>query len=127
MHFRKLFCVGLLAAIMVSCKQQTATLSQVEFSDNQVYVEGKPFTGVVWSDDHTTWQLTTDNGQVTAFTLYHASGDPAFTMQSPADTLTAYDESGAIIPIDTFAIRYKELAKQIPQLLQTITGENQQP
>ena len=85
----------------------------------------KPYTGKVWSDDQQTWQLTAEEGQVTAFTLHHADGSTAFTMQSPADTLTAFDESGNTIPIDTFAIRYKQLAQQIPQLLKAISGENE--
>lgn len=125
MHFRKLLLVGLVGAGIMSCGEPTATVSQVEFEGTQVYMDGKPYTGKVWSDDQQTWQLTAEEGQVTAFTLHHADGSTAFTMQSPADTLTAFDESGNTIPIDTFAIRYKQLAQQIPQLLKAISGENE--
>lgn len=122
MYIRKIILAGCLLLLMAGCAEKMRKESEVSFENAQVYLNEKPYTGQVWSDDGTTWCLTATEGTPTAFTLYHNNGQQAFAMTSPADTLQAFDEQGAPISIDTFAVRYKELARQIPALIQRING-----
>jgi len=126
MFLRKLITATAVAIVLVGCGKHSVTVSEVEFNDEKVYVDGHPFTGTVWSDDNATWQLTTTEGIPTAVTFYHNGGAVAYSMESSADTtdLRTYDEEGTLIPIDSFVVRYKSLATEIPSLLQLIKGES---
>ena len=109
--------------LLVNCADKTAKESDVTYSDAQVFLHDKPYTGEVWSEDGVTWCMTATDGTPTSFTLYHTNGTAAFVMQSPADTLQAFDDQGTPIAIDSFAIHYKELAGQIPALLARLNGQ----
>ncbi len=127
MYLRRLFSILLFVSALVSCtEKEVIGVDQVEFRDSIVYLNGNPYTGIVWGND-SLWQLTVENGQMTAFTLYHQNGETAFSMTSPADTLQAFDETGASLPIDSFAVRYKSLADEIPALIKRIHGETEEP
>ena len=94
--------------------------------DSLVYFKGSPYTGEVWSTD-SLWCLTVEDGRMTAFKLYHANGGAAFTMASPADTLQAFDETGTAMSIDSFAVKYKDIADEIPALINRIHGDLTEP
>ncbi|MBP5387772.1 MAG: hypothetical protein J6Y97_10365 [Prevotella sp.] len=126
MFLRKLITATVVAILLVGCGKHSVTVSEVEFNDEKVYVDGHPFTGTVWSDDNATWQLTANEGTPTAVTFYHDGGTVAYSMESSSDTtdFRTYDEEGTLIPIDTFVEHYKDLASEIPALLQLIKGES---
>ena len=126
MFLRKLITVAVVALLVVGCSKRSVTAHEVEFTDEKVYLDGRPFTGTVWSDDKATWQMTASEGIPTAVTFYHSGGGAAFVMESPADTadMHVFDETGARIPVDSFAERYQDLAAQIPALLQLIKGND---
>jgi hypothetical protein len=106
----------------LSCGKDRINVSAVQFSEDKVLVEGKPFTGDIWSDDGATYTLTADQGEVVAFTLYHSNGQVALSKASHADSTLVYDEQGTPITIDTFATRYKELSALLTQLVKQIKG-----
>ncbi len=124
MHLRNIVTVGLLSLFLLGCGDKKVTMSEVEFVDTKAYVDGHPFSGEVWSDDTARWCLTAENGLLTSFTIYHDNGTPAYTMYSSADTLQAFDESGAPMSLDTFALRYKPLAEEFYALTDRIVGQN---
>lgn len=126
MFLRKLITVAVVALLLVGCGKRSVTVHEVEFNDEKVYVDGRPFTGTVWSDDKATWQMTANEGILTAVTFYHSGGSAAYIMESPADTvdMRTFDEDGIRIPVDSFAERYQDLAAQIPALLQLIKGKD---
>ena len=126
MFLRKLITATVVALLLVGCGKHSVTVSEVDFSDEKVYKNGNPYTGVVWSDDKFTWQMTINEGIPTAVTFYHPGGTVAFSIETPSDTtdLRTFDENGTLIPIDTFVERYKDLAEEIPMLLERIKGEN---
>mgnify|MGYP007056203293 CR=1 FL=1 len=108
-----------------SCSgDKKSNISEVVFADGTATVEGKPFTGEIWSDDNKTYCLETDNGVVTAFKIYHSNGTAAYVMASPADTLEAFDETGNSIPLDTFIKRYESLADEMTAVNNKIKGED---
>lgn len=121
---RFLFALYVPLALCSCSGSGTSTISQVEFGDSTVTLNGKPFSGEIWSDDKATYRLEADNGVVTSFTLYHANGTPAYVMSSPADTLEAFDETGKAIPLDTFRLRYEALADEITALSHKIKGDS---
>ena len=106
----------------LSCGKDRINVSAVQFSEEKVLVDGKPFTGEVWSDDGASYSLTADQGEVVAFTLYHNNGQVALSKASHSDSTLVYDEQGTPITVDTFATRYKELAAELPQLVKQIKG-----
>lgn len=112
---------------LLSCsKEKTSTISEVVFADGTATVDGKPFTGEIWSDDNKTYCLETDKGVVTGFKLYHSNGTAAYVMASPADTLEAFDEAGKSIPLDTFIKRYESLADELTAVNNMIKGEDKE-
>ena len=119
------FLFGALAALFVmSCGQANKTnVSAVQFSEDKVLVDGKPFTGEVWSDDGVTYRIVAEKGEMVSFTLYHDNGNVAFSQASHGDSAMVCDEQGAPVSIDSFATRYKDLAKEIPELMKRIRGE----
>lgn len=106
----------------LSCGKNRINVSAVQFSEEKVLVDGKPFTGEIWSDDGATYSLTADQGEVVSFTLYHINGQVALCKASHIDSTLVYDEQGSPITVDTFATRYKELAAELPQLVKQIKG-----
>ena len=126
MFLRKIMLSGLICLVVSACHDQRTTLSEVQLTDTLILEGGKPFSGELWSDDDSTWCLTAKNGNPIAFTLYHPNGKPAFVMQSPADTLQAFDETGEAISIDSFAVNYQQLAEQIPALMERFHGTEEQ-
>ena len=124
MFLRKLTTITVAALLLMGCGKQSVMVSEVDFNDEKVYVDGHLFTGTVWSDDKSAWQLTANDGIPTAVTFYHSGGGEAYVMASPADTvdIRTFDEEGNLIPVDTFAERYKDVAAQIPALLKRIKG-----
>lgn len=126
MFLRKIMLSGLICLALSSCHERRTTLSEVQLADTLILEGGKPFSGELWSDDDSTWCLTAKDGRPIAFTLYHPNGTTAFVMQSPADTLQAFDETGETISIDSFAVNYKQLAEQIPALMERFHGPQQQ-
>ncbi len=125
MFLQRLATAAVVVLSLVGCGERSVTVSEVTFSDEKVYVDGKPYTGTVWSDDKHTWELTSSEGIPTAVTFYHDGGQAAYIMDSSADTadMRTFDEGGTRIPADTFAERYKDLASQIPALLRLLKGE----
>ena len=121
---RFLFALYVPLALCSCSGSGTSTISEVEFGDSTVTLDGKPFSGKIWSDDKTTFCLEADKGVVTSFTLYHTNGTPAYVMASPADTLEAFDETGKAIPLDTFCSRYESLADEITALNYKINGDS---
>ena len=127
MNLRNLIYCFLLIMALAGCTGKKAiNVDEVEFRDSLVYLNGSPYTGEVWNAD-SLWCLTAEDGRMTAFKLFHANGSTAFSMSSPADTLQAFDESGAVMSIDSFAVSYKELADEIPALISRIHGEPTEP
>ena len=122
MDLRKILTGGLVSLLLLSCGDKKVTVSEVEFVDAKACVDGHPFSGEVWSDDNASWCLTAENGLLTTFTIYHGNGTPAYTMTSVADTLQAFDETGAPISLDSFAVRYKPLAEEVYTLTERIVG-----
>ena len=125
MFLRKLITVAVVALLMVGCGKRSVAVSEVEFKDEKMYVDGHLYTGTIWSDDNTTWQMTANDGIPTAVTFYHSNGAAAYIMDSPADTvdMRTFDEAGTLIPVDSLAERYQDLASQIPMLLKLIKGK----
>ena len=120
--------LGILSGAMallfvISCGESKTNVSGVEFSDGKALVAGKPFTGEVWSDDGSTYRMDAAEGEIVSLTLYHPNGNIAFSKPAHADSALFYDEQGTRLPLDSFATRYEELAKQIPQLLKRIKGD----
>ena len=127
MNLRNLIYAILFLMALVGCVGNGSIhVDEVEFRDSLVYFKGSPYTGEVWSTD-SLWCLTVEDGRMTAFKLYHANGAAAFTMASPADTLQAFDETGTAMSIDSFAVKYKDIADEIPALINRIHGDLTEP
>ena len=117
-----------MVAVLTACgPEKKMHLTDVEWQQSMVQANGSPVTGELWSDDDLTWCMTLEEGIPKAFRLYHDNGKEAFVMNSPADTLQAFDENGQVISIDSFAIAYKQLAQQIPELMGIIKASDQTP
>ena len=117
-----------MALVLVSCGKRSLTASEVVFDKERVYADGALFTGTVSSEAPTTWELTVEEGVPTAVSFFHANGTVAYSMSSPTDTTSIhlYEDDGTEIPLDSFVERHKDLAAQIPALLQLIKGDGQQ-
>ena len=112
-----LACVAVLC--LISCKADKTRISDVVFTDSLAYVDGSPFSGELWSDDTTSYCLMAEEGRVVSLAMYHDNGQLALSMPS-ADSLLYYDVNGESIPFDTFVVRYKALAEQVPLLSRRI-------
>ena len=114
-----------LVLVLCGCNQEKTTLSQAEFNGKKVYVGGTPYTGKVWSDDGMTYFLEAEEGEIVAFTLYHANEAEALRLYANGDSLKAYSENGREITVDSFNTAYKSLSLLIPELAGRITGQSE--
>lgn len=124
MDLRKLFLAGMMMLCVLSCTKTKVTMNDVSLEDTLILMEGKPYTGEVWSSDTCTWCIQTVDGHISAFTLYHDNGTVAYTMESPADTLNAFNDAGSPISLDSFTVSYPELSDEIPELMKQLKGQS---
>ena len=109
------------ALIMLSCNSDTkATMSTVRIDKTCISMDGKPFSGEVWSDDNKTYCLQVENGSLVSYTLYHPNGQPAVTITTSEPSTQFYDESGKALPLDSFISHYRVLADEVTDLAERI-------
>ena len=119
MHLLKQLLAYVAVLCLISCKAGKTRISDVVFTDSLAYVDGSPYSGELWSDDTTSYCLKAEEGRVVSLTMYHDNGQVALSMPS-TDSLSYYDMKGESIPFDTFMVRYKTLADQVPLLTRRI-------
>ncbi len=124
MNLRKLFLAGMMVLCFLSCTKTKVTMNDVSCEDALILMKGEPYTGEVWSADTSTWCMQTVDGHISAFTLYHDNGTVAFAMESPADTLKAFNDAGTPISLDSFAVSYPELSDELPELMEQLKGQS---
>jgi len=114
-----------LLMLLLSCGGKNRHMNDVEFDSEKVYINGVPFNGDVWSDDNHSYCLTSTDGVITSFRLFHNNDSTAISILTDS-TSTFYDEEGREIPIDSFKTRYKGIYETLPELVKTIKGDSAQ-
>ena len=115
-NIRVLAGAAMLAVCLVSCGPHKLKFSQIDMKEDRIYKGEEPFTGQVWSEDGKSFCLTSRNGEVTSFAMYHANGREAIRFDNVDDELKAYDEAGEEMPIDSFAVEYRSLAETLHEI-----------
>jgi hypothetical protein len=109
----------------VSCGPHKASIHEIVMDKENILKNGEPYTGEVWSEDGKSFCLTTRNGEPTKFVMYHLNGQEAVRIDNLSDDMTVYDETGAVMPIDSFAILYEDLAGTLQELFPHHPDEQQ--
>ena len=114
---------ALLLVCCWACGPHQARMHEIAMDKESILKNGEPYTGEVWSDDGKSFCLTTRNGELTRFVMYHLNGREAVCIDNLDDEMTVYDEGGETISIDSFATQYKELAGTLHELFPEDSAE----
>ena len=75
MHLNK---IVLLFAVLLFCSCESKIKStDVEFVNNEIVYNAKPYTGQVWSKDGKSLVVEVSDGRPIKITLFHKNGNPA--------------------------------------------------
>ena len=119
MTFRKHIFALALPVLIVSCGERLKHISDVEFRDSLIYVDDKPYSGEIWSDDEHLYRITAQDGVVVNCRIFHANDSVAIEMLNDS-TVTYYTEQGDTVPEDTFKVRYKDMGVKLKELVSII-------
>ena len=116
MTFRKLIFALALPVLIVACGEKKKHVGDVEFRDSLVYVDDKPYSGDVWSNDEHLYRITTQDGVVVNCQIYHANDSVAIEILNDS-TVNYFTEQGDTLPEDSFKVRYKDMGATLKELV----------
>ena len=94
-------------------------VSEMTYKDggDYAYLDGKPYTGDVWSDDDKTACFTYSNGELTVMTAYHDNGQVACTAgQQEGEGSKFFDTDGNAMDETQFFKTYRSVIENVAEV-----------
>ena len=108
--------LGWVLLCCVACGPHKTSINNVVIDKETILKHGEPYTGEVWSEDGRSYCLTSRNGELTKFVMYHLNRQEAVRIDNLSDEFTVYDETGKEMNIDSFAVQYENLVATLHEL-----------
>ena len=117
----KKFLLCLVVVLLCSCSENKIKSTDVQFIENEIIYNDKPFTGQVWSKDGESVVVDVSDGRLVKITYLHKNGNPAAVgtlrvkdgRRSKRLYFTYYDINGYEMAEHEWETKYEELLKEI--------------